>query len=112
MNSCCGESGGRKELDIREWECLFCNTIHDRDINAAKNLNQWAGGQSDQSKKRDNAVLRDSPLAGFPRLKELSRAGVSPMSDCRKNGRGSKCQTTTVAVCVEPSTTPKQLTLF
>ena len=75
--SCCGESGGRKELDVREWECLFCNTIHDRDINAAINL-QEAGGQSDSY----------------------------------NNGRGSKCQTTVVAVCDEPSTTPRQLTLF
>jgi putative transposase len=48
--SCCGKSGGKKELDVREWECLFCNTKHDRDINAAENLNRWAGGQSDQGK--------------------------------------------------------------
>jgi Uma2 family endonuclease len=34
--------------------------------------------------KRCSAVLRDSPLRGFPALKELSRAGVSPMSDCIK----------------------------
>ena len=34
--------------------------------------------------KRCSAVLRDSPLRGFPPLKELSRAGVSPMSDCIK----------------------------
>jgi hypothetical protein len=36
------------------------------------------------SQKRCSAVLRDSPLRGFPALKELSRAGVSPMSDCIK----------------------------
>jgi putative transposase len=48
--SCCGKSGGKKELDVREWECLFCNTTHDRDVNAAENLNRWAGGQSDQYK--------------------------------------------------------------
>lgn len=48
--SCCGKSGGKKELDVRQWECLFCNTTHDRDINAAENLNRWAGGQSDQDK--------------------------------------------------------------
>lgn len=48
--SCCEKSGGKKELDVREWECLFCNTIHDRDINASINLNRWAGGQSDQYK--------------------------------------------------------------
>ncbi len=48
--SCCGKSGGKKELDVRQWECIFCNTTHDRDINAAENLNRWAGGQSDQYK--------------------------------------------------------------
>ncbi|MDJ0747380.1 MAG: RNA-guided endonuclease TnpB family protein [Xenococcaceae cyanobacterium MO_167.B27] len=36
--SCCGKSGGRKELDVREWTCLYCNKVHDRDINAASNL--------------------------------------------------------------------------
>jgi putative transposase len=42
--------GGKKELDVRQWECLFCNTTHDRDINASINLNRWAGGQFDQDK--------------------------------------------------------------
>lgn len=41
--SCCGEIGGKKELGIREWECLFCGAIHDRDINAAVNI-KVAGG--------------------------------------------------------------------
>ncbi len=44
--SCCGQSGGKKQLDVREWECLFCNTIHDRDLNAAINLKD-AGGLSE-----------------------------------------------------------------
>ncbi|MGF1489287.1 MAG: zinc ribbon domain-containing protein [Prochloraceae cyanobacterium] len=30
--SCCGASGGKKELKVREWSCLCCNTFHDRDI--------------------------------------------------------------------------------
>ncbi|MFM6520303.1 MAG: zinc ribbon domain-containing protein, partial [Microcystis panniformis] len=33
--SCCGNIGGKKALNIREWECLFCGTFHDRDENAA-----------------------------------------------------------------------------
>ncbi|MGF1486857.1 MAG: RNA-guided endonuclease TnpB family protein [Prochloraceae cyanobacterium] len=44
--SCCGASGGKKELNIREWTCLYCNTVHDRDINAAVNIKD-AGGLSE-----------------------------------------------------------------
>ena len=82
--SCCGKSGGKKELDVREWECLFCNTKHDRDINASINLNRyhkgtmWAGGQSDQD----------------------------------KYGRGASVSLPTAAVRCEASTTYEQLSLF
>lgn len=55
--SCCGNSGGRKELDVRQWQCLYCGTVHDRDINAAVNLNRWAGGQSDQYKNGRGASV-------------------------------------------------------
>jgi putative transposase len=44
--SCCGNIGGKKALNIREWECLFCGTFHDRDVNAAINI-KVAGGQSE-----------------------------------------------------------------
>lgn len=36
--SVCGGNTGKKALSIREWTCPFCNTTHDRDINAAKNI--------------------------------------------------------------------------
>jgi putative transposase len=91
--SCCGKSGGKKELDVREWECLFCNTIHDRDLNASINLNRWAGGQSDQ----DGAYkLRGKPTQTAP----------------HKYGRGASVSQAKLAVCGEASTNPVQLTLF
>ena len=34
----CGYQIDKLSLDIREWQCHDCDTIHDRDINAAKNI--------------------------------------------------------------------------
>lgn len=34
----CGVNNGKKTLDIREWKCTECGSVHDRDINASKNL--------------------------------------------------------------------------
>ena len=40
--SCCGDMSsslsGRAGLRIREWTCVKCDTRHDRDINASKNI--------------------------------------------------------------------------
>ena len=80
--SCCGKSGGKKELNVREWSCLYCNAFHDRDFNASTNLKNQikieAGGQSDSY----------------------------------NNERGASVSPATLAVCDEPLTTYEQLTLF
>jgi putative transposase len=34
----CGHRSGKKPLHIRKWICENCGAIHDRDINAAKNI--------------------------------------------------------------------------
>lgn len=36
--SCCGHIMASMGLDIREWVCPSCHTVHDRDVNAAKNI--------------------------------------------------------------------------
>lgn len=36
--SCCGCVSGKKSLHIRKWTCPDCGEVHDRDINAAKNI--------------------------------------------------------------------------
>jgi len=40
--SCCGEKVEKLSLSDREWTCLHCLAHHDRDINAAKNLEKMA----------------------------------------------------------------------
>ena len=34
----CGHQSGKKTLSIRHWQCPNCEAVHDRDINAARNL--------------------------------------------------------------------------
>jgi putative transposase len=37
--SCCGAQwSGTKDLSVRNWTCPECGAVHDRDINAAKNI--------------------------------------------------------------------------
>jgi putative transposase len=36
--SACGVRDGPKPLSVREWTCAECGTVHDRDVNAARNV--------------------------------------------------------------------------
>jgi len=45
--SACGANDGPKPLSVREWTCGACGTVHDRDVNAAKNI--LAAGRADKS---------------------------------------------------------------
>lgn len=37
-SACGAQWAGTKDLSIREWTCPVCGAIHDRDVNAAKNI--------------------------------------------------------------------------
>ena len=45
--SACGVKDGPKPLSVRAWTCAACGTVHDRDVNAAKNI--LAAGRADKS---------------------------------------------------------------
>ena len=47
MCSACGVKDGLKPLHVRQWTCAACGMIHDRDVNAAKNI--LAAGRADKS---------------------------------------------------------------
>ena len=38
----CGHKVDNLPLSVREWTCPVCGTVHDRDVNAAKNLEEYA----------------------------------------------------------------------
>ncbi|MPY31598.1 IS200/IS605 family element transposase accessory protein TnpB [Streptomyces adustus] len=44
--SACGIKDGPKPLHVREWTCQECGTVHDRDVNAARNI--LAAGRADR----------------------------------------------------------------
>jgi transposase len=44
--SACGAKDGPKPLSVRQWTCAACGTVHDRDVNAARNI--LAAGRADR----------------------------------------------------------------
>ena len=58
--SACGVKDGPKPLQVRAWTCGACGTVHDRDVNAAKNI--LAAGRAD-NKNACEAGTRPHPVA-------------------------------------------------
>jgi putative transposase len=50
----CGEVNATLKLSDREWTCLKCGAIHDRDINASMNIKRL--GQSHQAQTKEDAL--------------------------------------------------------
>jgi putative transposase len=57
--SACRVSSGPKPLHVRAWQCPACGSVHDRDVNAAKNI--LAAGRADRLNARGGKVR--PPLA-------------------------------------------------
>ena len=69
--SSCGQLGGKKPLNVREWVCMHCGAVHDRDVNAAINI-KVAGGQHETQNGRGGKRQTGSPAAA----REASTRGL------------------------------------
>ena len=99
--SCCGFRGGRKELSVREWQCLSCYTWHDRDVCAANNI-KLAGGLSESINGRMQHTYH-----GDRRRSKCKTEGSAAHFPGTRSGKQRPH-----AVCVETPTTYEQLSLF
>ncbi|MFI8104144.1 RNA-guided endonuclease InsQ/TnpB family protein [Streptomyces sp. NPDC086023] len=78
--SACGIKDGPKPLCVREWTCRECGTVHDRDINAARNV--LAAGRADRL-NACGAPVRRAPApaqrreTGSPRKGPTAQAGIA-----------------------------------
>ncbi|MEG3941754.1 transposase, partial [Microcoleus sp. S36b_A3] len=65
----CGFKWGRLDLKIRSVQCLNCGTEHERDENAAKNINKVGIGHCHDSKR----TQRQSKTTSVASVSEVSR---------------------------------------
>ena len=79
--SCCGTVMKTLPLSVREWTCEACGAAHDRDVNAAKNLERYAVSSTVSARGGEGAGLarkrkvKPSPVKQEPNSSgELCRA--------------------------------------
>jgi putative transposase len=60
--SACDTSDGPKPLSVRTWTCAACGAVHDRDVNAARNI--LAAGRADRLNACGGTARPPSAVAG------------------------------------------------
>ncbi|MQS14802.1 IS200/IS605 family element transposase accessory protein TnpB [Streptomyces kaniharaensis] len=76
----CGHRDGPKPLAVREWACPACGVLHDRDLNAARNI--LAAGQADRLNAPGEPA---SPGVAIPRQARPVERGTH-LGDLRPTG--------------------------
>ncbi|MFF2143964.1 RNA-guided endonuclease TnpB family protein [Kitasatospora sp. NPDC058190] len=76
----CGHRDGPKPLHVREWACPACGVVHDRDLNAARNI--LAAGQADRLNAPGGPVR---PGVAIPRQARPVERGTR-LGDLRTTG--------------------------
>ena len=72
----CGYIKKDMTLDVREWECQKCHALHDRDINAAKNIKSYGlhyknvGAERSKLKLLENISIESSVKEESPSLRK------------------------------------------
>jgi putative transposase len=75
--SACGAKDGPKPLSVREWQCRACETVHDRDVNAAINIRrigQVAAGRAETRNARGGQVRPSLAVAPACKAGSISSA--------------------------------------
>lgn len=72
----CGHRWGRLDLSVRTVACEACGVIHDRDVNAARNI--VAAGLAETENGRGGHVSQIDPSGSGAESCEASIAGVAP----------------------------------
>jgi putative transposase len=60
--SACGTNDGPKPLQVRNWQCGTCGAVHDRDVNAARNI--LAAGRAERLNACGGTVRPEATPAG------------------------------------------------
>ncbi|WP_028647170.1 RNA-guided endonuclease TnpB family protein [Nocardiopsis sp. CNT312] len=70
----CGYVNGKMALNVREWTCARCGAVHDRDVNAARNLE--AAGLAAVACGAGVRPQRESSRTGRPAVKQEGRGAT------------------------------------
>jgi putative transposase len=73
--SACGSKDGPKPLQVRIWQCGTCGVVHDRDINAAKNI--LAAGRAERLNACGETVRPGTPPGKSQRNRNPARCHES-----------------------------------
>jgi len=72
--SVCGYVIDKLPLSKRKWTCPYCNTTHDRDINASKNILKVALSGMEQPVEPVEVCQKATVEAGSPNLFALAKS--------------------------------------